>query len=32
VDAAVFEAVPIRVAVADVCAHIIALCTRPPFK
>ena len=32
VDAAVFEAVPFRVAVADGCTHIITLCTRPPFK
>lgn len=32
VDAAVFEAVPFRVAIADGCTHIITLCTRPPFK
>ncbi|KAK9806904.1 hypothetical protein WJX72_006985 [[Myrmecia] bisecta] len=32
VDAAVFEAVPFRVAIADGCTHVITLCTRPPFK
>lgn len=32
VDAAVFEAVPFRVAIADGCTHIITLCTRPPYK
>ena len=30
VDAAVFEAVPFRSAVADGCTHILVLCTRPP--
>jgi predicted patatin/cPLA2 family phospholipase len=29
VDAAVFEAVPFRSAVADGCTHVIVLCTRP---
>jgi predicted acylesterase/phospholipase RssA len=32
VDAAVFEAIPFRAAIADGCTHIIALPTRPPFK
>ena len=32
VDAAVFEAVPFRVAIADGCTHIITLCSRPPYK
>ena len=32
VDAAVFEVIPFRAAIADGCTHIIALPTRPPFK
>ena len=32
VDAAVFEAIPFRAAIADGCTHIIALPTRPPYK
>ena len=32
VDAAVFEAIPLRAAVADGCTHCIVLPTRPPFK
>ncbi|KAK9839773.1 hypothetical protein WJX81_000473 [Elliptochloris bilobata] len=31
VDAAVFEPVPFRAAIADGCTHILALCTRPPY-
>lgn len=30
VDAAVFEAVPFRSAIADGCTHVLVLCTRPP--
>lgn len=29
VDAAVFEPVPVRTAIADGCTHVLALCTRP---
>jgi hypothetical protein len=29
VDAAVFEPVPVRSAIADGCTHVLALCTRP---
>jgi hypothetical protein len=29
VDAAVFEPVPVRTALADGCTHVLALCTRP---
>ena len=32
VDAAVFEAIPFRAAIAEGCTHIIALPTRPPYK
>ena len=32
VDAAVFEAVPFRAAIADGCTHIITLCSRPPLE
>ena len=32
VDAAVFEAIPFRAAIADGCTHVIALATRPPFR
>lgn len=32
VDAAVFEAVPFRAAIADGCTHIITLCSRPPLQ
>lgn len=32
VDAAVFEPVPFRAAIADGCTHIVTLCSRPPFK
>ncbi|KAK9825984.1 hypothetical protein WJX74_003239 [Apatococcus lobatus] len=32
VDAAVFEPVPFRVAIADGCSHIVVLATRPPFR
>ena len=28
-DAAVFEAVPFRSAIADGCTHVLVLCTRP---
>jgi hypothetical protein len=31
VDAAVFEPVPFRAAIADGCTHVLALCTRPPY-
>ncbi len=31
VDAAVFEPVPFRAAIADGCTHIVTLCSRPPF-
>lgn len=31
VDAAVFEPVPFRAAIADGCTHVFALCTRPPY-
>jgi predicted acylesterase/phospholipase RssA len=30
VDAAVFEAIPFRSAIADGCTHVLVLCTRPP--
>ena len=32
VDAAVFEPVPFRAAIADGCTHLITLCSRPPFE
>ena len=32
VDAAVFEAVPFRAAIADGCTHIITVCSRPPLQ
>ena len=32
VDAAVFEPVPFRAAIADGCTHIVSLCSRPPFE
>lgn len=32
VDAAVFEAIPFRAAIADGCTHVVALATRPPFR
>ncbi|KAK9856443.1 hypothetical protein WJX84_002513 [Apatococcus fuscideae] len=32
VDAAVFEPVPFRTAIADGCSHIVVLATRPPFR
>lgn len=31
VDAAVFEPVPFRAAIADGCTHVVTLCSRPPF-
>jgi predicted patatin/cPLA2 family phospholipase len=32
VDAAVFEPVPFRAAIADGCTHIVSVCSRPPFE
>lgn len=32
VDAAVFEAVPWRAAIADGCTHVVVLCTRPASR
>jgi predicted patatin/cPLA2 family phospholipase len=32
VDAAVFEPVPFRAAIADGCTHLVTLCSRPPFE